>query len=167
MLLVTGSDSCLLDFEGAEAIDEADALSDHVTLTSAGLRDALTCNVLPRLSLYSLGSLACTCAALRNLTYEAEDTWLSSATAVLPAQHPLISNRPALQTALQRRFVAKRNVGAGVISAKMNFHDLFSYGAGLLFSTDGSRLAVTLDKSVSMPPAQPVSSSWMLEPAKC
>lgn len=121
------------------------AVAEHERpkLTSAALRDALSLHVLPRLGCVDLASFSCTCVALRHLAYGEEATWISSAAAVLPPQHPTVADRAAVQSACTRRWQAKRNIGAGVISARLDLTSLTSYGADTLFSPDGSRLAVS------------------------
>ncbi|KAK9797837.1 hypothetical protein WJX73_007074 [Symbiochloris irregularis] len=97
---------------------------EQVILTSPGIRDALICEVLPRLPAPALAALSCTCKALREVAIQQDCLWRSAATQHLPPQHPSLSgmDRSAVQSILQRRYQARCNILEGKLPGQAGQH---------------------------------------------
>lgn len=115
-----------------------------VGLTASDLQSTLGWEVLPRLSLYDLVSLARTCTTLRDTVYGQDEAWRTSASAHLPARSSSYlhkQDRSGVQQAMQRRKIAVKNLKNGQSASRATVELGSAQPLRLLLSADGKFLA--------------------------
>lgn len=131
-------------------------------LETTGLQEVLAWHMLPLLSLRDLARCACTCKALRDISYLRNEVWASAAAEKLSPQHPLLASkdRSAVQDFLQRRLQARRTISSGPALSSV---ELSSTGhvSKMQFSVCGRLFAVMVASvSISVFAVQDCSRLW-------